>query len=804
MSKGAAEEEWKWGEVAATHLNQGMMACGAWQQYRPITEGAPHDAGVLTTSKQEDGALDAWSKGNAAKALHLWDTILEGTNAYPEAQRARLERNRVAAIRALDADNMFARYPYDVIESICERASEPLQPLIKGKEKASLCVVDESDSEDDDSDNDDDDGDALSSHKEKPLKPGVTVVILSCKRYHLFTRTVNSFLASCTDLDLVTRWICIDDGSHPNERACMKALYPFFEFVWRSASDPDVLGKDVQSHARSLNIARDMVDTEWVITLEDDWLFVTRGPLIMRCMAVLERERANGVMQVFFNRHYIEDFTLDYLSLTGGIKKRDAHGRRYIVHEHVPVDTPEFEAYCRAHPSNFAKQPHYSCRPCLMRTRVWRDVGAFRESGKYGAAQGLLPFEEEYAHRYVAAGFKSAFLDAIPCMHIGRPNRESQKANAEPNAYQLNGEPQYGSKCLPVAATSSLKGHEGAKVGAEDAWASADPSVGPAPHPEGDRLALTVTTCRRLPAFLRSMTMTLSMCKDVARFDRFVVIDDNSSEADRAAMKARFPFFEYVLKGPEKKGHAISMNMVLDLTEDCSMVLHTEDDWDFNTPFAVGDAAVLIRDLDVGQVILRWHEKCTAARLLHEPADGGAPFYYRAHYYDPNDPCTPGFFIPHRDRLLRQLKAEKTKAGGAWRHPPMPTTPPEAKAAGNVGCWWPALSLNPAVWNMRFMRATGERFAEQMDSTYFEYDISVRTLFKGMRVVMFEGIMGQLPAVAAYPLNATTRMYDRGGCANHRSEGPRADCTFCVTQLAAYEQTRNQSTALASSLTADP
>lgn len=774
------------GQVAATHLNQGMMACGGWQQYRPVTKAEPHDAGASTTAKQEMAAFRAWERGNAAKALHLWDTILEGTNAFPEEKRVRLESNRVPAIRALDADNAFARYPYDVIESICETQRDRRANVgtsvqtrdAKGKDKADVP----------------DNGGVGDGNARKA---GVTVVILSCKRYHLFTRTVNSFLWACTDLDLVTRWICIDDGSHPTERACMEALYPFFEFVWRSASDPDVAGHDVQSHARSLNVARSMVDTEWVLTLEDDWLFVTRTNLITRCMCVMERERPNGVMQTFFNRHYIEDMTEGYLSMSGGIEGRDAHGRRYIVHEHITPGTPEYEAYCRRHPHNFAHQPHYSCRPCLMRTAVWTDVGPFRESGKRGAAQGLLPFEEEYARRYAALGFKSAFLDAIPCIHIGRPNRERTNPNASPNAYQLNGEPQYGQDCLPVPKTSPLKGQEGTKAAdalADGAWASHDASVGPAPHPPGHRLALTVTTCRRLAAFLRSMTMTLAMCKDVARFDRFVVIDDNSCHSDREAMRARFPFFEYILKGPEKRGHAISMNMVLDATQDCSMVLHTEDDWDFNTPFAVGDAAVLIRDLDVGQVILRWHEKCTAARLRHQPADGGAPFYYRAHYYDPNDPCTPGFFVPHRERLLKELEAEKQRMGDAWPHPPMPETPPEARAKKNVGCWWPALSLNPAVWNMRFLRATGERFAEKMDSTFFEYDISVRTLFKGMRVVMFEGEMGQLPAVAAYPLNATTRMYDASGCANHRHMGGDPGCTFCVTQKAEYQRTRALST----------
>jgi hypothetical protein len=758
-------------EAVPTHLHQGMMASGAWQQYKPGPTAPAHDAGASTTVKQDLAAERAWKRGNAAKALLLWDSILEGTNRFGEAERRRLESNRVHAINALDAENRFARYPFDVVESICEVQAARRAAAADGKAR---------------------EGGGGGGGGEKS---GVTVVILSCKRYHLFTRTVNSFLWACTDIDLVTRWICIDDGSHPTERACMQALYPFFEFVWRSADDPDVAGRDVQSHARSLNVARSMVDTPWVLPLEDDWLFVTRAPLISRCMAVLERERAAGVMQVFFNRHYIEDLSPAYLSVTGGARKRDAHGRTYVLHEFVPRGTPAYEAYCRAHPVNFAHQPHYSCRPCLMRADVWRVVGPYREWGKRGAAQSLLPFEDEYAHRYAAAGFRSAFLDAVPCIHIGRVNRDRDNPDAPPNAYQLNGEPQYGADCIPVPGAKGRKGEGSLGTAAaqgEGEAASEDgpgPDAAPAPHPAGKRLALTVTTCRRLAAFMRSMTSTLAMCKDVAHVDRFVVVDDNSSEEDRAAMRARFPFFEFIMKGPERRGHPASMNILLDATADCSHVLHTEDDWDFGTPFSVVDAVALVDALGLGQAVLRWHggggAPANAKCRVESPTTGAKrDIAYLPYRHDPHAPGTPPAFAVHRKVLLDRLDVDEAAvvaaSGGS-----------NATAGGR---WWPSLTLNPAVWNMKVLRATGERFDEAVDHSVFEYDMAVRLWVKGFRVATFDADITQLPGMAAYTLNGTARFYDAVGCANHRPSGGDPQCPYCIAQKARCAASAGKST----------
>ena len=68
----------------------------------------------------------------------------------------------------------------------------------------------------------------------------VSLSITSCKRLDLFKRTVNSFINSCTDLNLISEWFCVDDNSSLDDREEMKRLYPFFTFYFKSIEEKGV------------------------------------------------------------------------------------------------------------------------------------------------------------------------------------------------------------------------------------------------------------------------------------------------------------------------------------------------------------------------------------------------------------------------------------------------------------------------------------------------------------------------------------------------------------------------------------
>jgi GR25 family glycosyltransferase involved in LPS biosynthesis len=98
-------------------------------------------------------------------------------------------------------------------------------------------------------------------------------------------------------------------------------------------------------------------------------------------------------------------------------------------------------------------------------------------------------------------------------------------------------------------------------------------------------VTLTVTTCKRFDLFEKTINSFINCCKDIHLIDRWICIDDNSSESDRQKMKDKYPFFEFILKNPDEKGHAQSMNRLYssgDITT--PWIFHMEDDWQFFIP----------------------------------------------------------------------------------------------------------------------------------------------------------------------------------------------------------------------------
>lgn len=98
---------------------------------------------------------------------------------------------------------------------------------------------------------------------------------------------------------------------------------------------------------------------------------------------------------------------------------------------------------------------------------------------------------------------------------------------------------------------------------------------------------ITMTSCKRLDLLSRTIDSMLQNVLDLTSFVReWIIIDDNSSAADRAEMRELYPFVTFVMKTPEEKGHPKSMNMLRELLikTDAKYNLHVEDDWEFWWP----------------------------------------------------------------------------------------------------------------------------------------------------------------------------------------------------------------------------
>lgn len=186
-------------------------------------------------------------------------------------------------------------------------------------------------------------------------------------------RTLNSFLRCCVDVPRVGRFLAVDVGLAPGDRAELEARYPFLEFI----AVPD--GTAV------LAAVRRRVGGRFWLHIGDGWEFFAPERLIARLTAVLEAEP--GAVQAGIN---LDDAT----ALTGrcasaGEVRRSADGGRYVI-----VTAPS------AGPSLFEL------------ARLDRVDGA--GVGSDGSAGAV-------ARRMVEAGMCAATLDEVLCV---RPDGE--------------------------------------------------------------------------------------------------------------------------------------------------------------------------------------------------------------------------------------------------------------------------------------------------------------------------------------------------------------------------------------------
>ncbi len=401
----------------------------------------------------DEQAIAAYYCDFPDEAFDLATELLDHRD-IPDSARARIERNRDYAVPHLK--DTFLRHDPGLVARLAQRAS--------------------------------------------PSMPRVTLSVTSCRRLPLFIGTINSFLNACTDIDLIDRFVCVDDNSSEADRAEMQRRFPFFEFIWKGPAD--------SGHAHSLNLIRQAVRTPWLIHLEDDWQFFARRPYIGPALEILEEDA--GLGQVLFNRNYAE--TLEDREFVGGNARRTAaHGCRYVTHEHYAADSADYAAFRERHPGlSNAWWPHYSLRPSVLRTTVFERVGAFDEAAPH--------FEQDYAHRYMRAGFRSSFFDGIYSLHTGRLTRERGDITRA-NAYELNGQPQFG-----IQPTGRLPGPSGVGLAGPDAT---PPGVSRARR-FANALALRVINLDRRPDRLKAFRHHVTEIAGsglAARIERFAAID---------------------------------------------------------------------------------------------------------------------------------------------------------------------------------------------------------------------------------------------------------------------------------------
>lgn len=138
-------------------------------------------------------------------------------------------------------------------------------------------------------------------------------------------------------------------------------------------------------------------------------------------------------------------------------------------------------------------------------------------------------------------------------------------------------------------------------------------------------IMLSMTTCKRLDLFEKTVNSFLNCCIDVLSIKYFLCVDDNSSVEDRKRMQELYPFFEFIWKNEYEKGHYKSMNIILDkvIEYNVDYVIHLEDDFHFIKPmnYVSESLKILLIDNQYGQVV--FNRNYSEVPFYERKLDGG-------------------------------------------------------------------------------------------------------------------------------------------------------------------------------------
>lgn len=249
---------------------------------------------------------------------------------------------------------------------------------------------------------------------------------------------------------------------------------------------------------------------------------------------------------------------------------------------------------------------------------------------------------------------------------------------------------------------------------------------------DGYNITFTVTTCKRLDLFIHTMDNLLIKCNDIYKINKWICVDDNSSEEDRLIMKNRYPFFNFVWKDITQKGHAKSMNMIWDMV-DTEYILHFEDDWFCNNHFTLKNLFDVVVGSDIKHLCLKKIGR--GIHDLHYKNDIWKYVYNKNHvtkpilnkYYDI-------VFTNHNEVINNDV---------------------------NYGWWWPGFTLNPSIINIKYMRENIGKFDENIRQELFEYDYAAKCFGNNVDVYYVNNDIGHIGEVSSYLLNNMNRYYDR-------------------------------------------
>jgi hypothetical protein len=230
-------------------------------------------------------------------------------------------------------------------------------------------------------------------------------------------------------------------------------------------------------------------------------------------------------------------------------------------------------------------------------------------------------------------------------------------------------------------------------------------------------ITLTMTTCKRIDAFKKTMKSLVNYCTDFFQIKQVLVVDDSSTEQDREEMKKLFPFIKLLTH--DNKSHAHSLNIIRENVK-TDYIFMFEDDWECDEHFRISDIISDMKKNGIDNLITN------VFNMSRHVANG---------IYE-NDFCS-------------ELMTPEYKQWVIDKEYNIPNTP------GVSG--WPGFSLNPIMIRRDVL---DEPFDETIPSGFMEFDWAIRHANKKWYGKNIGGIHHIDGNESAYVLNETHRWWD--------------------------------------------
>jgi hypothetical protein len=230
----------------------------------------------------------------------------------------------------------------------------------------------------------------------------LTFTVTTCKRWECFKETMDTLLLKCKNIELVEKWLCVDDNSSSEDREKMKSRYPFFEFIFKQPKD--------KGHPLSMNILWDKVTTTYSMHFEDDWLLQNN----INLKSYLDYVKRANIGQLILRRISADDhIAIDIID--GNTVYKYIYNPNHIFKPDLNKRyDQEIKHNMPANPTDkFWWWPGFSLNPSIMNIKqMKKQIGLFKTD-----IQSEL-FEYDYAVRCYNSNLETQYV-SLNIQHIG-------------------------------------------------------------------------------------------------------------------------------------------------------------------------------------------------------------------------------------------------------------------------------------------------------------------------------------------------------------------------------------------------